>query len=63
VHQYYYLQTLFKINGIDYSLDEMIYNRLTLKEHTMLEAVDNGKPEGIYTEQEDIDAIFKKLNI
>lgn len=61
--QYYYLQTLFKIDDIDYSLDEMIYNRLKLKEHIMLEAVDDGKLERVFTEQEDIDAIFKKLNI
>lgn len=61
--QYYYLQTLFKINGINYSLDEMIYDRLKLKEHIMLEAVDDGKLERVFTEQEDIDAIFKKLNI
>lgn len=61
--QYYYLQTLFKINDIDYSLDEMIYDRLKLKEHIMLEAVDDGKLERVFTEQEDIDAIFKKLNI
>ncbi len=61
--QYYYLQTLFKIDGIDYSLDEMIYDRLKLKEHMMLEAVDDGKLERVFTEQEDIDAIFKKLNI
>ena len=61
--QYYYLQTLFKIDNIDYSLDEMIYDRLKLKEHIMLEAVDDGKLERVFTEQEDIDAIFKKLNI
>ena len=61
--QYYYLQILFKINDIDYSLDEMIYDRLKLKEHIMLEAVDDGKLERVFTEQEDIDAIFKKLNI
>ena len=29
----------------------------------MLEAVDDGKLERLFTEQEDIDAIFKKLNI
>lgn len=61
--QYYYLQTLFKIDNIDYSLDEMIYNRLKLKEHIMLEVVDDGKLERVFTEQEDIDAIFEKLNI
>lgn len=61
--QYFYLQTLFKIDDIDYSLDEIIYNRLKLKEHIMLKAVDDGKLERVYTEQEDIDAIFKKLNI
>jgi superfamily II DNA or RNA helicase len=60
--QYYYLQTLFKFDDIDYSLDEMIYDRLKLKEHIMLEAVDDGKLERVFTEQEDIDAIFKKLN-
>ena len=61
--QYYYLQTLLKIGDIDYSLDEMIYDRLKLKEHIMLEAVDDGKLERVFTEQEDIDAIFQKLNI
>lgn len=61
--QYYYLQTLFKIGDIGYSLDEMIYDRLKLKEHIMLEAVDDGKLERVFTEQEDIDAIFQKLNI
>lgn len=61
--QYYYLQTLFKIDNIEYSLDKMIYDRLKLKEHIMLEAVDDGKLERVFTEQEDIDAIFKKLNI
>ena len=61
--QYYYLQTLFKINDIDYSLDTMIYNRLKLKEDIMLQAVDDGKLEKVFTNQEDIDAIFKKLNL
>lgn len=57
------MQTLFKIGDIDYSLDEMIYDRLKLKEYIMLEAVDDGKLERVFTEQEDIDAIFQKLNI
>lgn len=57
------MQTLLKIGDIDYSLDEMIYDRLKLKEHIMLEAVDDGKLERVFTEQEDIDAIFQKLNI
>lgn len=61
--QYYYLQTLFKINDIDYSLDTMIFERLKLKEEIMLKAVDDGKLERVFTEQEDIDAIFKKLDL
>lgn len=59
--QYYFLQDNFEIYGDTYSLDNQIYLRLQKKEKTMLEAIDNQVLEKVYTPEEDLEIIFKKL--
>lgn len=61
--QYYFLQNVFDLNGYRFSLDEQIYNRLLFKEKVMLDAVDDNKLEQTYSDEEDINAIFKKLKL
>ena len=61
--QYYFLQNIFNFKNFEYSLDNEIYDRLKLKEEIMLNAISNDELETIPSEEEDIDAIFKKLNI
>lgn len=59
--QYYYLKTYYHKYSDDYSMDEVIYQRLKEKEKTMLNAIDNHVLEPVYTPEEDIDLIFKTL--
>lgn len=61
--QYYFLQNIFNFKNFEYSLDNEIYDRLKQKEEIMLNAISNDELETIPSEQEDIDAIFQKLNI
>ncbi|WP_419044068.1 SNF2-related protein [Enorma massiliensis] len=59
--QYYYLQTVFSLNGKPWSLDENIYNRLKEKEQTMLDAIDRGVLEAGSTDERDLELVFKGL--
>ena len=60
--QYYFLQTLFNLeNG--YSLGEEIYKRLCLKEEIMLNAIERGTIEVLPSSEEDLNAVFEKLNL
>ena len=61
--QYYFLQNIFNFNNFEYSLDKEIYDRLKLKEEIMLNAISNDELETIPSKEEDINEIFKKLNI
>ncbi len=60
--QYYYLQDNYILQtGEEFSMDEEVYNRLKKKEETMLKAIDNSELEPVYTSEEDLNLIFKKL--
>ncbi|MCT4584797.1 MAG: SNF2-related protein [Peptostreptococcaceae bacterium] len=59
--QYYYLKYIFEYQGMYFSIDEEIYNRLHEKEKIMLDAIDNNKLENVTSSQEDLDFIFEKL--
>lgn len=59
--QYYYEQCWFTKNGMPFSLDQAIYNRLCEKEQTMLNAIDNNVLEKVTTPEEDVELIFKDL--
>ncbi len=62
--QYYFLHQFFENrNGLPYSLDEKIYERLQTKEKTMLEAIERNVLESGSTPEEDIDFIFKHLGL
>lgn len=60
--QYYYLQTEFlTYDGVKYSLDSQIYNRLKEKETLMLNAIENNILEAVVTYNEDLEIIFRDL--
>lgn len=60
--QYYYLQSVYDRNsGNKFSMDEEIYLRLKYKEEVMLRAIDCNELEPVYTSDEDLEIIFKKL--
>ena len=59
--QYHFLKTVFKHDGLEYSLDEKVYERLLEKEQTMLDAIENHILEPVYTSEEDLDLIFKSI--
>lgn len=59
--QYFYLQSWFTKDGIQFSLDNSIYNRLNEKEQIMINAIDNNVLEKVTTPEEDVDLIFKDL--
>lgn len=59
--QYYYLMDYFKVNGKDYSLDRMIYNRLMDKELLMLNAIDHKVLETGASDEEDLQLILGDL--
>lgn len=61
--QYYYMHNRFKDDDVDFSIDEQIYLRLKEKEQIMLDAIDNNELEAVTSTQEDLDLIFKKLDI
>lgn len=59
--QYYYFMDYFKVNGKDYSLDRMIYNRLMDKELLMLNAIDHKVLETGASDEEDLQLILGDL--
>jgi hypothetical protein len=48
-------------NGMFYSMDEQIYERLQEKEKTMLEAIDSDSLELLHTDDEELELIFSEL--
>ncbi|ABR48305.1 helicase domain protein [Alkaliphilus metalliredigens QYMF] len=62
--QYYYLQNEFLTRDNEvFSLDKKIYERLHEKERIMLQAIENNKLEQLNSVEEDIELIFKDLNV
>ena len=59
--QFYYLQSMYQNKNEYYSMGEQIYNRLSLKEQTMLRAIDSDLLEVMPTTQEELDMIFNPL--
>lgn len=59
--QYYFMQSVFRGEIGQFSLDEYIYNRLCEKEQTMLEAIDHDVLEHVTSQEEDLRIIFEKL--
>ena len=59
--QYYFMQTVYEIDDGDWSMDDIIYQRLMEKEQIMLDAIDNHVLEALPTTDEDLDAIFTGL--
>lgn len=59
--QYYFMQTFYPSKTDDWSLDKKIYDRLSEKEATMLEAIDKGVLEPGSTDKQDIDLVFEGL--
>lgn len=59
--QYYFMQTYYPSKTDDWSLDKKIYDRLSEKEGTMLEAIDRGVLEPGSTDKQDIDLVFEGL--
>jgi hypothetical protein len=59
--QYHFLQSVFDVDGADWSLDENIYNRLSEKEQTMLDAIDRGVLEVGSTDDHDLEMVFEGL--
>lgn len=59
--QYHFLQSVFDVDGAEWSLDENIYNRLSEKEQTMLDAIDRGVLEVGSTDDHDLEVVFKGL--
>lgn len=59
--QYYYLQTVFAVDGRHWSLDENIYKRLAEKEEAMLDAIDHGALESGFVDKDDLEVVFRGL--
>lgn len=59
--RYYYLCEDYLHKGKPYSMDQQIYERLQMKEQTMLRAIDADLIETQPTTEEDLDAIFAGL--
>ncbi|WP_027123939.1 SNF2-related protein [Mycoplasmoides pirum] len=59
--QWYFLINDYDINGVKYSLNEIIYNRLTEKEKIMLTALNQNSLEYISTIDEDLDFLFDHM--
>jgi len=60
--QYYYLQNQFLTSDNEvYSLDERIYERLSEKERTMLQAIENNRLEKMTSIKDEVELIFKDL--
>ena len=59
--RYYFLSETYDQGGKPYSMDQEIYERLQMKEQTMLRAIDAELIETQPTTEEDLDAIFAGL--
>lgn len=59
--RYYFMRENFVRNGLPFSLDEKIYERLREKEQTMLDAIDGGYLEQGYVDEDDLRIIFNQL--
>ena len=60
--QYHFLKDVFRVDSLEYSLDEQVYERLLEKEQTMLDAIENHVLEPVYTDEEDLALIFKSIS-
>lgn len=59
--QYYFMQTIFDLNGRDWSLDANIYQRLLEKERVMLDAIDRDQLEVGSVDGNDLEIVFRGL--
>lgn len=59
--RYYFMRTIFESDGIPFSLDKVIYERLKEKEKIMLDAIDGGYLEDGYLDEDDLRIIFERL--
>ena len=60
--RYYYLCEIFKKkDGLEYSLDSRIYDRLKEKEQLMLEAIEKHEIERGFSTKEDLDIVFSDI--
>lgn len=59
--RYYFMRTTFESDGIPFSLDKVIYERLKEKEKIMLDAIDGGYLEDGYLDEDDLRIIFDRL--
>ncbi len=59
--RYYFMRAIFESDGIPFSLDKVIYERLKEKEKIMLDAIDGGYLEDGYLDEDDLRIIFERL--
>jgi SNF2 family DNA or RNA helicase len=59
--QYYFLQAVNQWKDEPFSIDNEVYQRLRLKEQTMLEAINNNVLEHVVSSDVDLDIVFEKL--
>ena len=59
--QYHYLRSVYVRGDEPWSLDRNIYERLQAKEQTMLDSIDRGTLEPGYTDERDLELVFKGL--
>ena len=59
--QYYFLQSINQWKDEPFSLDNEVYQRLKIKEQTMLEAINNNVLEHVVSSDVDLDIVFEKL--
>ena len=59
--QYHYLRAVYERRGGPWSLDRNIYERLQHKEQVMLDSIDRGTLEPGYTDERDLELVFKGL--
>lgn len=61
--QYYFLEEIYNDKDGAFALGECIYNRLKEKEQIMLDAIENQVLEKVTSAEEDLDLIFKGLEL
>ena len=59
--QYHYLRAVYERRDGPWSLDRNIYERLQYKEQVMLDSIDRGTLEPGYTDERDLELVFKGL--
>lgn len=59
--QYHYLRAVYERRDGPWSLDRNIYERLQYKERVMLDSIDRGTLEPGYTDERDLELVFKGL--